>query len=82
MKISLLYFAKLGDELGSTRENLEIQDGSTLTELIDSLVSRGENWQVLRHLSTNCAVNQDITKDNPVLHDGDEVAFFPPVTGG
>ena len=82
MKIRTLYFGKFGDLLGSTGENLDLPAGSGLEQLRRRLVERGEAWQILLDASTCCAVNQHIEKEDCPLHEGDEVAFFPPVTGG
>ena len=47
-------------------------------------MQRGEVWSQLLspERSLSCAVNQHSAAENVALSDGDEVAFFPPVTGG
>ncbi|KPW39523.1 hypothetical protein ALO51_04766, partial [Pseudomonas amygdali] len=47
-----------------------------------ALLQRGEAWQVLAEQNLMCARNQELCKPTEPLSDGDEVAFFPPVTGG
>jgi molybdopterin synthase sulfur carrier subunit len=83
--ITLLYFARLREALGSGREELLLpSDINTLGALRTHLAQRGEAWakEMAAGRNLRAAVNQDIaTADTPVK-DGDEIAFFPPVTGG
>lgn len=83
--IEVLYFARLREVFGRERERVElpvnVKDVAGLTAW---LRSRGEVWE--RELApakpVRIAVNQDMAAaDTPVVN-GDEVAFFPPVTGG
>ena len=83
--ITLLYFARLREALGIGREELALPSGiTTLGALRTHLAQRGEAWSKEMAVGRNlrAAVNQDVaTADTPVK-DGDEIAFFPPVTGG
>lgn len=82
--IQILFFASIRETLGVSREKLELPAGvSTVAALRDHLVARGSVWETLgSHPNLRVAVNQAMVGlDSPVL-DGDEVAFFPPVTGG
>lgn len=81
-KITVLYFAKLGEDLGTSGETIELAEGADLKQLKNLLYSRGNFWQIINQSHINCAVNQCIEKGNCPLYDKDEVAFFPPVTGG
>ncbi len=83
--IDLLYFARLRESLGLERERLVLPEAvSTAGALRLFLSGRGETWA--RELDPNkvirMAVNQDLADPGQVLADGDEVALFPPVTGG
>lgn len=82
--LSLLYFASLGEKLGVDKESIALEnDTPTIAALKNQLAARGDTWAKLLHdKSTRCAVNQAIANDNTALHNGDDVAFFPPVTGG
>jgi molybdopterin synthase sulfur carrier subunit len=75
----------LREALGTGREELALPSGiSTLGALRTHLAQRGEAWakEMAAGRNLRAAVNQDIaTADTPVK-DGDEIAFFPPVTGG
>lgn len=80
--IKVLFFAKYREQLGTT--SLQMNDQySTVEALIDALKAQGEQWQnVLSQSGLMIAVNQAMAKRDSPVKDGDEVAFFPPVTGG
>lgn len=83
MKIDVRYFASLRESLGS-RESVELPDGATAGALRDRLIERGGRHAAMlaRGRAVRCAVDQAMSDEATVLHDGAEVAFFPPVTGG
>ena len=82
MSIKILYFAGLKEKLGLSAESIELPAGvTTVGALRDWLVGQGrEALGSARNL--RCAVNQDMAKLDATIQDGDEIAFFPPVTGG
>jgi len=82
--LTLKFFASLREALGCAEERLTCPAGvRTLGELRTTLAERGGEWKRLtENRSLRCAVNQEMVGDATVLSDGDEVAFFPPVTGG
>ncbi len=82
--ISVLFFASYRDRLGCDKLELELDKQTTdVTALKAELASRGELWKTtLQDRKTLVAINQTMTKDSAEIKDGDEVAFFPPVTGG
>lgn len=84
MSLKILYFASLREALGCSGEELGLPDGvATLADLREYLAKRGDGWQKLNESkSLRAAVNQNMVGMDAVLRDGDEVAFFPPVTGG
>ena len=83
--MKLLYFAWLRDKIGTGEEDIPLPDGvSTVGELARWLKARGPDFgEALEDLSiVRFAVNQEFADlDQPVV-EGDEVAIFPPVTGG
>ena len=83
--IRVLFFARIREELDCPGLDLEwSEDVADLESLQAHLVGRqGERWRsVLGRDNVIRAVNQVVVEGNPTLADGDEVAFFPPVTGG
>jgi len=83
--VQLLYFARLREAFGIERERVVLPDGvATAGELRGWLASRGGAWAVEldARRQVRIAVNQDLAGAGQSLADGDEVALFPPVTGG
>lgn len=82
MNVSILLFATLKDRAGTSRLTIELKsDAATLDEVRAAL---GEKCPPLQPLLPSAigAVNKEFAFDQEVVHDGDEVAFFPPVSGG
>ncbi len=85
MKLHVLYFAALRERVGRSDETVNAPDGvTTVAQLRDWLARRGEPWQqaFAQTRRVRAAVDQAMVDDGHSLHDGAEVAFFPPVTGG
>jgi len=84
MTIKLLYFASLREALGTNSEELALPaEVSDVAALKVFLAARGAAWQALtQSRSLRAAVNQQMAGPDSGICDGDEVAFFPPVTGG
>jgi len=83
--IEILYFARLREQLGAASEALPATaELATVGDLAAFLRGRGSAWsEVLAEDETIlAAVNQEIARPETPIKDGDEVAFFPPVTGG
>jgi molybdopterin synthase sulfur carrier subunit len=85
MKVKLLYFAGLREQLGKPGEELELSAAmSTVAGLRTHLMARGGAWQsaLAQGKALRVAVNQEVAQPATPVKPGDEVAFFPPVTGG
>lgn len=83
--LNVLYFARLRETLGRDTEKIEVPAGvSTVAALTEWLRARGEAWDRELDPGRNwrVAVNQDMARPETPVKDGDEVAYFPPVTGG
>lgn len=85
MKIEILYFAYLREQLGFDREEAELpSDVRTVGALREWLVAKGEPYATsfanLKRI--RAALNEELASDDAALKEGDVVAFFPPVTGG
>lgn len=85
MALNVLYFARLREHVGVSQEAIAWQSNlANVDALLEFLRARGPQWQTaLRdERSLRVAVNQDLAQSHTPLKDGDEVALFPPVTGG
>jgi len=82
--ISITYFAALADQLGCTDEQLSLPENALSVQALKHLLAqRSEAWSTaILAPTTKCAVNQVIATDEQEVFAGNEVAFFPPVTGG
>lgn len=83
--ITLLYFARLREALGTGQEQLALPSTvQSLNALRAHLALRGGAWAVEMAQARNlrAAINQTVATPDSAIADGDEVAFFPPVTGG
>lgn len=83
--MTVLYFAWLRQKIGLSEERIALPESvGTVAELADWLAGRGpaysDAFSDLRRL--RAAVNQEHVGFDARLSPGDEVAFFPPVTGG
>lgn len=82
MNIRVLYFASLREAFGTAGETLvPPTEVCTVGQLRDWLVGQGRA-ELATAKNLRCAVNQDMARIDTPVQSGDEVAFFPPVTGG
>ncbi|MFV3378934.1 MULTISPECIES: MoaD/ThiS family protein [Pseudomonas] len=81
MKVQVVYFARYRELLGLDGEPLE-GTFATLDDVRQALVAKGGQYELLAEQNLMCARNQDLCKLAEPVEEGDEVAFFPPVTGG
>lgn len=81
MRVNVLYFGTLKDLFASERDAIDLPDGSTIDSLLSLLRAQtskqNEVWRTLA-----VAVNQEYAALSTILHEGDEVALLPPVSGG
>ena len=80
--LTVLFFASARQAAGTPRVTLEADEGCTLSQLANTLVTRyGSQLAVVME---SCAlwVNGEPAAPDSVLHAGDEVAVLPPVSGG
>jgi sulfur-carrier protein len=85
VKIKVLYFAGLREQVGSRGEDLDVpSEVTTVAGLRALLQARGGAWQgaLAPGRAVRIAVNQEMAAATTPVRPGDEVAFFPPVTGG
>ena len=85
MTVRVLYFARLRERLGRSEETLVLPDGvATVADLAAWLRARDPAGAaaIADAAPLRAAVNQVFAPPSTPVTDGDEVAFFPPVTGG
>jgi molybdopterin synthase sulfur carrier subunit len=83
--LKLLYFASLRERMGRTEEDFGLPTGvHTVRELIAHLQARDPSGAAAfaNPNLVRAAVNQEFATAATRVRDGDEIAFFPPVTGG
>ena len=82
--MKILFFGNLREQLGTGEIEVPLAPGTNnFADLLEALKQRGSEWQ--QALSTGSllyAVNQTMATQSTLLKDSDEVALFPPVTGG
>ncbi len=85
ISIKVIFFASFKELLGCSSINVELDRGTKIVELCAILALKGDNWSDLfiqANEKVKVACNQQMTEMSTVLQANDEVAFFPPVTGG
>jgi sulfur-carrier protein len=81
--ISILFFAQLREQLHCEKLELDFVEFHSLMALRERIIQLNPHWEdYLRSDKLLYAVNQALVKSSYIVKDGDEVAFFPPVTGG
>lgn len=83
--MKLLYFAWVRQKLGRNEEDLPLPQGiATVAQLANFLCARGDGYADVfsKPQRLRAAVNQEHVNWDTAVRDEDEVAFFPPVTGG
>ena len=80
----IVFFASIREELGSEQLDMDITDGIRLSQVIETLTQdRGGTWRsVLTAENVRIAVNREMVNGDLQVSNDDEIAFFPPVTGG
>ena len=81
----ILYFASLAETLGARSEKLALPaDCRSIADLVALLRARGEPFDSTFDGNTRIlvAINQEMSEPDAEIGDSDEIAFFPPVTGG
>jgi molybdopterin synthase sulfur carrier subunit len=84
--LRLVYLARLREAFSSAGERLELaaHDGATVGDVVAALRARGGAWaiELAPGRAVRFAVNHRLARADQPVADGDEVAIFPPVTGG
>ena len=83
MNIELRYFASVREALGAGG-TIEVDAGSTVGSVRAALIARDAAHAdaLARHRALRCALNRALCDESAPVVAGDEIAFFPPLTGG
>jgi molybdopterin converting factor subunit 1 len=81
MRVTLKLFARLREIAGSGKLERRLNEGSTVEDLLDVLHAEFPRLSEVTARSI-ISVNQEFATPDSLLHDGDEIAIFPPVSGG
>jgi molybdopterin synthase sulfur carrier subunit len=76
MNITVKYFASLREQMGKAEELLTISKATPIVEIWENVSGETNPENILM------AINMEYVKSDAIVEEGDEVAFFPPVTGG
>ncbi|MGJ8620172.1 MAG: molybdopterin converting factor subunit 1 [Methylophilaceae bacterium] len=85
MNIKVLYFARIKESVNYSTEDILLPSGiKTIDDLKKHLAKRGDVWADIFNVqqTIRAAINHELVENIAIINDGDEVAFFPPVTGG
>lgn len=81
--IKIVFFAALREQLDCAELSISPSDVNNVADVKKLLSDNSEQWhKTFTNTSLLSAVNHDMVDDNHLVQAGDEVAFFPPVTGG
>jgi molybdopterin converting factor subunit 1 len=79
MKVAVRFFARCREIVGTKQKELELEDGTTLEDLKDLLI---REYPELKRLTLLISLNHAYADPEATLNDQDEIAMFPPVSGG
>ncbi|RUO76111.1 MoaD/ThiS family protein [Idiomarina seosinensis] len=81
--LTIKFFAVLRERLSSDRMQLPLEQPKSVSEVVEQLKQQSQLWhKELSRYDLLCAVNQEFADHSTVVKEGDELALFPPVTGG
>ncbi|HVK99933.1 MAG TPA: molybdopterin converting factor subunit 1 [Dongiaceae bacterium] len=82
--IKVLFFARIRDQIGLSELTTELpEDVHDLSDFTRALIQANPSFEpALTERNVLTAVNQEMASPSTTIEDGDEIAYFPPVTGG
>lgn len=81
VNLHIQYFAAIRELTGRNKEIVQVPDGISCEELLRILEAKYPESDVIM-MKSRISVNLEFQESNCMLHDGDEIAFIPPVSGG
>ncbi len=82
MQITVKTFAQTREITGEAHLTLEVREGVSVAALVDDLRIRNDKWALALEGNVLTARNQQLCDCDTAIEEGDEIALFPPVTGG
>jgi len=79
MKVTVKFFARYREIVGTEEIEIEVENGATVTSLLAKLVTQYPDFPTDPYM---VAVNAEYVEPDAILQQGDEAAFFPPFSGG
>lgn len=80
--INIMFFASLRERLDVSNVVIDYQDNLSVNDVISVLQASDKRYELLAEQDVLTAVNHALCSKEESIKDGDEIAFFPPVTGG
>ena len=81
--IDIIYFASLKAIAGKDQESMDLGPETTVRQLAEIISKTSPQLgEMIREKKVMISVNQDMADSDTIIHDGDEVAFLPPFSGG
>lgn len=81
MNVNVVFFASLGEIVGSRELNLDVKEGAKVGDVLDQLEAKYPEFKAYRSILLT-ALNDDYVESSQTLAEGDQLAVFPPVSGG
>ena len=81
MKVKTIFFAGCQDAVGKREMEVDINEGTTVEKLLEELIKDHPALEPMKK-SVMLSVNMEYVSPDTILHDGDEFAIIPPVSGG
>lgn len=79
MRVTVKFFASVREIVGARLQTIDVREGATVADVWHKYLTE---YPRLATMSLGYAVNHAYSPPERVLHEGDEVAFIPPVSGG
>ena len=80
MNVTVKFFARYREALGL--DSVKVEGNFATVDDVRALLAQRDGAEVLSEQNLMCARNEELCRLDEALEAGDEVAFFPPVTGG